>query len=510
MDSEEFDLTLVGNGAVACALALRFHHEHRSARIAIIGPSPRPAAASMAAGAMLGVFGELGAGTLDSPHARAKFDAARAATALWRPHLDALNARLIETPPVRVHPGTYVVSRPDEALDGASDDALDDDRSVDEDFEAVLAALEATHAPFTTVDPRRIPGLSPPSRGLPRRAIFLAEEGTVSAPHLHRAYDEAFFRTSEITAIDGEVVAVHPSGDASRATTLVDTATGRRLRTRHVVLAAGSHTQRLVEQLELQAKIPRLVYGIGVALVLRSPVALPEHVVRTPNRGVLGGFYSVPYGAPYGYIGATTTMRATPEPLPRADAVHALLHAAVQQLHCGLAGAVIHKTLVGYRPTTLDTYPLLGRTSIEGVWLATGTKRDGLHLSPVLAQEMTAAISGGAPPLQGRFAPERALLLDSAPRPATIERTAGKLLRAHRARQRRLPTSDEPIGDDVALDELRSHAEDTYRACGLAGTSYVIPVELLELYREGHAQENLAALLARAPRPDDSGDDGVN
>jgi glycine oxidase len=490
MDSEEFDLTLVGNGAVACALALRFHQEHRSARIAIVGPGPRPGAASMAAGAMLGVFGELGAGSLASPPACAKFEASLAATALWQPHLDALNARLIETPPVRIHPGTYVVSRPDEASNG-----------LDEDFEAVLAALASASAPFHTVDPRRIPGLSPPPRGLPQRALFLPEEGTVASRHLHRAYDEAFFRTSEITAIDDEVVAVQPSGDARRATTLVDTASGRRLRTHHVVLAAGSHTQRLVDQLELQAKIPRLVYGIGVALILRSPVALPEHVVRAPNRGVLGSFYSVPYGAPYGYIGATTTMRATAEPLPRADAVHGLLHAAVQQLHRGLAGAVIHKTLVGYRPTTLDTYPLLGHTSIEGLWLATGTRRDGLHLSPLLAQEMTAAIASGAQPLAGQFVPERALLLDTGPRAAVLERTAAQLLRAHAGRDQRLPSGEEP----PSAGELRARLEATYQACGLASTEHVIPVELLELYRDGHAQDNLELLLARP-----LGDDGAN
>jgi hypothetical protein len=52
-------------------------------RIALIGPADRPGSASMAAGAMLNVFGEVEAGGLAHPRTRAKFALAREALALW-------------------------------------------------------------------------------------------------------------------------------------------------------------------------------------------------------------------------------------------------------------------------------------------------------------------------------------------------------------------------------------------------------------------------------------------
>lgn len=504
-DGREHDLVLVGNGAVACAIALRFAAEHPDARVAIVGPSARPGAASLAAGAMLGVFGELGEGALASAPARRKFEAALAATALWPEHLELLNSRLTAGAPVRIVEGTVIVSRSEEEeedVDGPAASAA----GPDPDFQVVLDELARYGVAHREVDPRQLAGLAPPPRGRPRRAVLVPQEGAVASRALHLAYDEAFARARNVAALDGEVIAIEPSGHPERAATSLTLTTGARLRARHVVLAAGAATQPLVEALGLAARVPRLVHGVGVSLILDSTAPLPRQVVRTPNRGLVGGLYSVPYPAPFAYIGATSALQLRPEP-PAASsgapssapsgvtsaatsaAIAALRYAARHHLHQDLAGARLHKVLVGSRPTPLDTYPLFGQTSLPGIWLATGTKRDGLHLSPLLARELVRALAGGPPPLGGAFAPERELLLPAADRAAAVERAVTARLRAARAAARRAADATDVNGapSPAALDAdaQRAAVAALYDRCaraGLMAADRELPVELLPIF----------------------------
>jgi glycine oxidase len=50
----------------------------------------------------------------------------------------------------------------------------------------------------------------------------------------------------------------------------------------------------------------------------------------------------------------------------------------------------------GFRPCTPDQGPLLGNSSVAGLWLATGHHRNGVLLAPITAQLLTAAILDGA------------------------------------------------------------------------------------------------------------------
>ena len=495
----EFDVTIIGNGAVASALALRFVEEHPELRLALVGPARRTGSASLAAGAMLNVFAELEAGALDSPLARARFEAAVAASALWAPHLAALNARLVETAPVRVVPGTHVIAGAGAASKASLDEDLDDDLdSVN--LDAIAGYLAEYRQRFREVDPRSIEGLAPAASAQPRRALLLEDEGSVSPRHLHRAYDEAFAGMPQLRRFDAEATALSPSGDPSRATTTVQLGDGRVLATRHVLLAAGARTQPLIDALGLHGKIPRLVHGVGVSLVLKTAAALPRTVVRTPRRGLAAGLYLVPYLDGHCYLGATSELRASSSSSsssgPSVRAVHALLGAALEQISPALADAQLHKTLVGARPTTLDGYPLLGQTSIAGVWIASGTKRDGLHLSPKIAVELVAAIAkgttgaAGAQPFAGRFVPERPLLLPP-----------GRAAAIARAVAQRLAIWPAAAGPAPSADELGAQLEELYRGCGLDALDVGIPPELLELYRDGVAGDNLAHLLAQRARP---------
>lgn len=478
----EFDVTIVGNGAISNALALYLSAEHKSLRIAIVGPSQRPGCASLAAGAMLNVFAELEAGALDKPVARAKFNAAVEASTLWDAHLALLNTRLKETPPLAINQGTYVVAN-------TVTDGLDD-----VNYDAIIGYLKEYRQRFREVDPRSIKGIRPTPQARPLRAIYLEDEGTVSSKHLHRAYDEAFARTPNVTLLDTTATAVRPSGDSSSPTTLVETASGITLKTCHVIAAAGTRTQELVEQLGLSARVPRLVHGVGVSLILKSQTVVPEKVFRTPNRGLACGLYVVPYPDNYCYVGATNYICPWEVPLPRVQAVHYLLQCAMEQVNTDFYKAEIHKTIVGYRPTTMDTYPLLGRTSIDGFWIASGTKRDGFHLSPKIAREFAAALAagGGAQPFQGTFQPERPLILESQKQPA-VDRAVEHIVSTGYQHGFRLPHSNwEPL----IAEGVRAKVLDAYEKSGLSDFDFGIPAELLDMYRYGHAKANVEHLLA--------------
>jgi glycine/D-amino acid oxidase-like deaminating enzyme len=475
MTAREVDLTIVGNGAIACALALRFHHAHPDARIAIVGPPLRPGCASLAAGAMLNVFAELEAGALDYPAARTKFDAAVAAAKMWPSHLELLNTKLDRVAPVKLVMGTHVVSN-------AATDALDDTN-----FDGIIKYLDEYKERYREIDPREIEGIKPAPHARPLRALLLEDEGTVSSKHLHRAYDEAFVRIPQITVVEAEATSIDVKGGRR-----VTETTAGPITSRDVVIAAGTRTQQFVEQLGLQARIPRLVLGVGVSLILKAPNGVPKKVFRTPNRGLACGVYVVPYDDQYCYVGATNYICPWEVPLPRVQAVHYLLEAAMEQVNTDFYKAEIHKTIVGNRPTTMDTFPLFGQTSVEGVWIASGTKRDGFHLSPKIADEIIACLGTSKQPFDGAFRPERSLILE-VPREAAIERSVAHIVSTGYQHGFRLPRSN---WEPMIVDGVRRRVLDAYEQCGLSNHAFGIPAELLDMYRYGHAKANIDAMLA--------------
>src|SRR3977135_2879697 len=121
-----FDLVIVGNGAIGLACAFELIERQPDLAIAIVGPDSRPRGASVAAGAMLGCHGEITAHGLSSELGREKFGWHRQAKALWPNWL----GRLRESgAPLTVIEGTFVLCN---AISGSLED---------ENFAAILRAL---------------------------------------------------------------------------------------------------------------------------------------------------------------------------------------------------------------------------------------------------------------------------------------------------------------------------------------------------------------------------------
>jgi len=75
------DVVVVGNGAVGASIA--FELRRRGFAVTRLGQQHRPHAASVAAGAMLGCFGEVTRPLLASEHGRAKLDMDHQARHSW-------------------------------------------------------------------------------------------------------------------------------------------------------------------------------------------------------------------------------------------------------------------------------------------------------------------------------------------------------------------------------------------------------------------------------------------
>jgi glycine oxidase len=115
------------------------------------------------------------------------------------------------------------------------------------------------------------------------------------------------------------------------------------------------------------------------------------------------------------YVGATN--RATSDIAATSDTTVAelldLLWLSTRQLRTDLERAEVRGVLGGARPLSTDGRPLVGRTNVAGLALATGAYRNGVLLAPAIADIVADELSGRVPPGSTPFAPAAAALTES-------------------------------------------------------------------------------------------------
>ena len=209
---------------------------------------------------------------------------------------------------------------------------------------------------------------------------------------LHRAAVNAgaeVFAHTPVTGIDteggraGGVIAdgVHHAADA-------------------VVIAAGAWSRDLPGLPAALRPPVRPIKGQMLALRMDPEAPLLRHVLWAPT------VYLVPRRDGRLVIGGTVEERGFEDTMT-AGGVYALLEAAWRAIPA-IEDLPIDEMWVGHRPGSRDDAPILGRTALDGLWLATGHHRNGILLAPLTAQAMAAEILGRAPVADLRpFAPDR-------------------------------------------------------------------------------------------------------
>jgi glycine oxidase len=177
-------------------------------------------------------------------------------------------------------------------------------------------------------------------------------------------------------------------------------ADGERIGCSSVVLAPGATTAP-VEGLP-PGVAPPVRPVKGQLLHLRGPAE-----TRLATRNVRGlDAYIVTRSDGRVVIGATVEERGFDERVT-AGGVHDLLRAGFELLP-GVTELELVETSVGLRPGTPDNAPILGKTEVEGLVIATGHYRNGVLLTPITSAAITELlVTGEAPKLIEPFSPRR-------------------------------------------------------------------------------------------------------
>jgi glycine oxidase len=392
--TNSFDVIIVGNGILGLSTGYMLALEDPNIKIGIIGSSDQQGGATVASGAMLGCFGEVTYSTMQSTPGCKKFEMNFQASQMWPRWVEQINEKVSKENHLHVNNGTFVI------LNSRSGD-LDN-----KNYKAITNALEFYKQPYSKEEANNIPGLNPIDDCRPMKALYLPNEGTINPLLLLKNLTQIIKELPNVSLIEGSIQKICSMTDKIKT---VQTKCERKFQTHHLVITAGAYSQEIIDQIpEIKNRIPRIFYGVGCSVLVEKEEMPINHLVRTPNRSFACGLHILPRDKKTFYIGATNNVGLFPETTTNVGSIHFLLQCAMEQVNQGLHNAKILQLIAGNRPVTIDTFPLVGETSIKGLWLLTGTYRDGLHSAPYLANHIVKKILGSKEDLfENIFQPER-------------------------------------------------------------------------------------------------------
>jgi glycine oxidase len=373
--AESTDVIVVGGGVSGLAVANALLRA--GLRVVSVFPADqeRQPVASRAAGAMLGLFGEMSPddGGIDDPGFRFRFEAQRR----YGGWLDDICGRAGGS--VHLARGTFVIANNVGVTDRAS-------------IRVMKERADALGEPAEFVDPEDVPGLKPNQLYGPGLCLSLPGEHAVDADELLRALSAsaASFTTWSHHAESAARVRAEGAG------WMLSTATGDALHAGAVVLSAGSKSwQALDEPVRREAGLPDMYFGKGVSCVVRSDLTM-QSTIRTPNRAFACGIHVVPRPGGRLYIGATNNLGVDHEAEVgvQPGELHNLFDEVIHQINTDLRESRIEAVRVGFRPIVAHGRPILGKTALPGLFVSTGTYRDGVLLAPLIGAVVAADVCG--------------------------------------------------------------------------------------------------------------------
>jgi glycine oxidase len=372
MGATAADVVVVGAGVIGLSVAW----EAAAAGMSVSVVDPRPGrGATWAAAGMLAPVGEANFG--EEALTVLNIEAARA----WPRFAEALEVAAGRSVGY-VAGGTLLVA------------ADTSDRAVTDDLLGYRAQLGLTAQRLSSGECRALePLLAPGIRG----GAHLVGDHQVDNRRLVDALIAAC-RAVRVELIEDEVSAVEVGAGRALGVSLRH---GGRRPAGTVVLAAGCHSGR-IGGIPVSV-LPPVRPVKGLTLRLRAPDDTP--VLRRTVRGLVYGrsCYLVPRADRTVVVGATVEERGF-DLAVRAGAVGDLLDDA-RRLVPSFEEYELADTTTGLRPGSPDNAPIVGRTGLPGLLVATGHYRNGILLAPITAAEVVRLLrSGGGLSPDGPFA----------------------------------------------------------------------------------------------------------
>lgn len=371
------NIVVIGNGILGLTTAYKLIKKDSALTISLLGPYDNKGCASLAAAAMFNSFAEIDTSTLSNEIEHQKFLFNKLSTPYWPQFIKQLEEESGLT--VESGFGTYIINN-------HITDSLEDDN-----YDAIIHALDTYNESYENIKPSQIPNFKPSVNGRAGRAMYITNEGWVNPVSLVNALKLILEKSGRVKFIDGYCKLLHRTDDSIAYAMLEN---GEKVTGDAYILSPGATFSKILKASNLELNTPKIFYGVGCSLLLKTGANTLNNCVRTPNRGLACGVYSAPQNATHTLVGASNFIAVEPEDYARATSVYTLLKSAMEQINTDYYRAELVKVNVGWRPTSADTLPLLGTTSISNLIVATGTKRDGLHCSPVISDYMSDLVLG--------------------------------------------------------------------------------------------------------------------
>ena len=379
-----YDVAIVGNGSTGLALAFDLKRRNPNIRIALIGPKSRTGSASSTAGAMLNCWGELIPGTFENVEFEKRFRLTETAMTMWPEYVENLAEDTgID---VKIHWGTVVFTSPT----GPANE--------EENFNYLISSLEENNQEFERLSISDLGFMSTDLDRSPTKAVLI-NDGRVDSLKLLNALD-TYVEKNGIQNHNQKVVSISKFEQGWNLVLSDSTV----LNSEKIVLANGAYARDLLENCEeLKNLVLPLFYGAGSAFEVKLPtwkqnendLVNLNYVVRTMDRGGACGLHLVPLGEERFYFGASSGVWEEPEQDHRMHAISWLSNAIERDFHHAFFHADSKLRGPGFRPVSLDGFPLIGQIESSGVYMINGTKRDGLTCSPFLAKIISDEITKG-------------------------------------------------------------------------------------------------------------------
>ncbi len=231
---------------------------------------------------------------------------------------------------------------------------------------------------------REIPGIGADWQA----GLLFAQDGQIdNRRRLMRALERACVGLGVAFQEGAEVLALRRDGTGELSGVELRTAEGeqQRLACRQAVLACGAWSAQLLPELPL--------FPVkGQMLSLQGPRQALQRVVFGP------GTYLVPREDGLLVVGATSEPQAGFREGLTPDG-QSTLQKGIAALVPAASGWPPMERWWGFRPCTPDEGPLLGASSVPGLWLATGHHRNGVLLAAITAELLGSRLAeqGGAP-----------------------------------------------------------------------------------------------------------------
>ena len=360
--TDNFDLAIIGNGAIGLFSALEIAKACPKVKIALIGPSNRQYSATMAAGAMCAIYAELEAGCLDRKVDKSIFSLAKLAHRQWS-ELFASNRG------IKTANDTIVYLKKDHSNFEYNNFEFVKNTGDRDGVIRTLSKSESEHL------------FSLGKKEFFDSFIIENEYGfSVSATIAHL---EKEIQKTNIKVISDTCERLNYSG---KNFNVITSSTGT-VFARKAVICAGAASSALKGDVP---KSIQIVSGVGTALRIFDHTKASElkNVIRTVNRGgAQCGFHLVPQQNSF-YMGAGNYISVNQTSMHRIETIRYLTNCLEQDIFLpedvySLSG----QPVIGTRARAIDGLPVFGDfKQLNTLFVASGFNRVGLTLAPCLAK----------------------------------------------------------------------------------------------------------------------------